>query len=185
MANGKFKLSSRRMGRSGQSAVFDAVIFFIILASASALIYIIPTTIVKQNEDLLLSQYKSEVVDSTLKAVLRSTINSTSFVKNDDRHDIFDIDVHRAIQLYMELKYEMSEGITCNLTELRTDIGNTFKTAIPPEYEFSLNVTFTKGATSISEIVTGEIAPKSTKYSSSLEVDLSDAILVIVLSIWN
>lgn len=185
MVNRKFRLSSKRTRRSGQSAVFDAVIFFLILASASVLIYIIPTTIVKQNEDLLHSHYKREVVDSTLKAVLRSTINSTSFMKNGDKHDVFDIDVHRAIQLYMELRYEMSEGLTCNLTELRTDIGNAFKTAVPPEYEFSLNVTFTKGANSILEIVAGEIAPKSTKYSSSSESDLGDATLVIILSIWN
>jgi len=180
--NRKFRLSSRR---SGQSAVFDAVIFFIILASASVLIYIIPTTIVKHNEDLLLSQYKSEVVDSTLKAVLRSTINSTSFSKNNEKYNVFDIDVQRAIQLYIELRYEMSKGLTCDLAGLRTDIGNAFKTAVPPEYEFSLNITYTKGATYISEIVAGEIAPKSTKYSSSSESDLGNATLVIILSIWN
>ena len=90
-----------RMGRQGQSAVFDAFLFFIILTSASILTYIVPGTLARQIEELLSSQYRDELADDTFKAVLKSTINSTSFVKNGEANDVNDVDVMSATAIYM------------------------------------------------------------------------------------
>ncbi len=175
-----------RMGREGQSAVFDAFIFFIILISASMFIYIIPNNLIIHNENLLSSQYRHEYVDDTLRAVLRSTIDPTSYVMDGKIHEVSEIDVQRAIQLYMELRFETDHGSTLyELTELRTSIGAAFESAIPSEYEFSVDVTFTKGIYTISELVVGEDTHKTTKYSASFVSALSGSALTIILSIWS
>lgn len=185
MVNRTLNRREWRIGRKGQSAVFDAVIFFIILTSASIFIYIVPSNLARQNEELLLSQYRTELVDNTLKAVLKSTMNSTHFEKNGEIMEVNDVDVRSAIHLYMELRYEMGKGLACNLTEMMNAIGSAFRTAIPSGYDYSLNATYTKGETSISDIVSGEIAPRTTRYAASSGIDLGSERFLIILSIWN
>jgi hypothetical protein len=172
------------MGRKGQSSLFDAILFFLVLTSASIFMYVVPGSLMSQNEELRVSEYRREFVDGTLSAVLGSTIRSTSFVKDRTEHLVFDIDTRQAIQLYMELKYEMIEGSLCNLTELRRDIDNSFKTAVPPEFEFSVDVRYVKGSIIIEETVSGQDPPKVTKYSSVFEASTGDFEFSIVLSIW-
>jgi hypothetical protein len=181
----KRALPRRGIGRRGQSAVFDAFLFFIILTSASILSYIVPSTIAKQNEQLLSSQYRNELADNTLKAVLKSTINATSFVKNGDTHDIYDVDVMSAIAVYMELKYETKKGMVCDLSDLQDDIEHEFEISVPGEYRYSLESTYSRDSSAISDIIAGEEAPKTTRSSSFFEADDGESVLTIIFSIWT
>jgi hypothetical protein len=177
--------SRRRMDRRGQSAVFDAFLFFMILMVASAITYILPSTIAKQNQELLTSQYRDEFVDDTLKAVLKSTINSTSFKKNGDINNVSDIDVLSAIVIYMELKHEMNAGSSHDPTDLRMDIEEEFAVAVPDEFNYSVESTYSGGSRVTSEVIAGEEAPRTTKSASSFEVDEGGFNLTITLLIWN
>jgi acyl carrier protein len=177
--------SRRGMGKRGQSAVFDAFLFFMILMVASVLTYLVPSTIANHNQELLASQYRDEFVDDTLKAVLRGTINSTSFVKNDDIHYVYDVDVLSAVVIYMELKQEMKTGISCNSTNLRMDIEEEFAIAVPSEYSYSVESTYSAGSFEISDVIAGEEVPKVTKSASTFEVSDGGNILTITLFIWN
>jgi hypothetical protein len=173
------------IGRQGQSAVFDAFLFFTILTSASILTYIVPNTIANQNQELLSFEYRDELADDTLNAVMKSTINSTSFIKNGDLHSLYDADVLSAIFIYMELKHETKKGASTDLSNLRNSIEHEFDNAVPGEYRYSLESTYSKGSSAVSDIIAGEEAPKTTKAASFFEADDGESILTIIFSIWT
>jgi hypothetical protein len=165
--------------------MFDAILFFIILISASIFVFIIPSAQSNQSSNILQSQYRNEFVESTLRAVLKSTLDSTSFSNNGARIEIFDSDVQTVIKNCLVLKYETRNDSKFNLTQMENDIETVFRTTIPSEYEFSVYASYSKASSLISEAVFGSNAPRATKYSASLEFTKGDENYGIMLSVWN
>ena len=174
-----------RKDRRGITSVFDSVLAFTILVSASVLIFLIPLSQVAHNEALTASRQRDGFADDTLEAVLKSTLDAASYSKDGSAYELRGMEVRRAVQLYMELSHAASLGAKCDLAALKGAIVGAFDAALSGFYDYSLDLTYSTPAKSISEELTGRARPAVDSSASGYEVGLGEARLLVVLTIWE
>lgn len=174
--------------KKGQTAIYDALLFFIVMTIASAVVVATTFTFLKQNPEYLKSERNIQFANDVLDSVLISSINKTFYKKGTETFYIYQQTTENIIRFYLELK---SENQGYDLSQLKSNITIKFDTAtnnsMTSKWNYALYGEYLKGSTLSTIFISNKITSISQlpaeRYSSVKEIQTIGA--VITLYVWK
>jgi hypothetical protein len=176
-----------RRWRKNHTAVlgfFDAILFLAVMILAVAVINLVT---IYSYEEVSTRDVLVEYTESTRDVLLRTTINDTYYILNDERVVLEDKFVLELLleDLYLRLHANNNVELTSLKNGIEHDINSVLYNLTAPYYHYALHVLY-KGELMI-KITDSDTLPIEERYASSIEVmcvnDTDYAI--ITLYIWK
>lgn len=130
--------SSFIRGERAQLAIYDAILFFILLSIASAILYMSAISYVSHNAENTRLRYDLQTVNDIHDSVLLSIISETGYLDSGERQASVNWTVLKNIEFYLEHRYVDPGGAKYDLSEMAADIAAKYELALLPGTHYAL-----------------------------------------------
>jgi len=169
-----------------QMALYDAVLFFIIIMIASTGLYITSLNLIKQTPEYAVQQRGIQDASDILNSVSISTVNETTYTKNGEEYYVYQQTVERTIQIYLEFEYLNQSTGSYSLHQIKKNITDKFDMGVRDSYNYAVHAAYTNQSETATFFISNSINNISqlpdTRYSAVRELNSNTT---IALYIWK